>query len=620
LRATLDWSYQLLGPQAQAVLRRVVVFALPVSVDAAREVAGWAPVAPREVPEQLAELADHSLLVPVAAPGGTRYQGLETIRQYGVELLAEAGELDRCRAAHLHWAVARGTALAAERRSVEGEAGWRSRYDDLADELRAALAWAVAGGLTAAAVTAAEVARTAALAADLAYRRGLPTQAQRRYEQAADLDPDPRAAATALHRAAGCAEVRLFGLEAVQLHERAGERYVAAGADVAAACSFARSAELVDRARGALSTLPPRDEVTALLARAAALGGEDPLARARIAIAEAFGTKWWEDDRGPEVAPAIERAVALARASGDPLAESAALDRLTTLHLSRGAARAALATAVRRIELLEPLPPDADLGFEMTDAVVMSTESALAAGELRSARRFAERGRTLPMHHEIPHVGGSRFMLVTALAGDWADTIVAADLFRESWERAGRPQMGTLRRSVAAVVMVYGLRGDGAAVAEWQAVLEAIGATDAHRQGDTRCRQVMDAILHLHRGEPRVAAEAVRDDPAIFHTWSEGAWMAWYSALRAEAHVLAGLPDAEEQISRMGELVVDNVVASAVVDRAAALLAGDPAAVLATAPRFARAGCSYQRARSLLLAGDPGAAAAMAELGATYVP
>ncbi len=120
LRATLDWSYQLLGPQAQAVLRRVVVFALPVSVDAAREVAGWAPVAPREVPEQLAELADHSLLVPVAAPGGTRYQGLETIRQYGVELLAEAGELDRCRAAHLRWAVARGTALAAEPRASRG--------------------------------------------------------------------------------------------------------------------------------------------------------------------------------------------------------------------------------------------------------------------------------------------------------------------------------------------------------------------------------------------------------------------------------------------------------------------------------------------------------------------
>ncbi len=620
LRATLDWSYQLLGPQAQAVLRRVVVFALPVSVDAAREVVGWAPVAPREVPEQLAELADHSLLVPVAAPGGTRYQGLETIRQYGVELLAEAGELDRCRAAHLRWAVARGTALAAEPRAAEGEAGWRSRYDDLADELRAALAWAVAGGLTAAAVTAAEVAQAAALAADLAYRRGLPTQAQRRYEQAAELDPDPRAAATALHRAAGCAEVRLAGVDAVGLHRRAGEQYLAAAEPVMAACAFARAAELVDRAHGALHTLPRREVVATLLERAASLGGDDPLALARIAIAEAFGTKWWDADRAGGVAPVIERAVALARASGDPLAESAALDRLTTLHLARGAARSALATAVRRIELLEPLPPDADLGFEMADAVVMSTESALAAGELRSARRFAQRSRALPMHHEIPHVGGARFLLVTALAGDWADTLAAAELFREGWERASRPRLGTLRRSVAAVIMVHRLRGDEPAAAQWQDVFAAVSNPDDRRQGDLRCRQVLDAMLHLHRGEHTEAVEAVRDDVAHFHTWSEGAWVQWYGAVQAEAYVLAGLPDAAAHVSRMRELVADNVIAAAIVDRAAAVLAGDTSAVLVTAQRFARAGCRYQQARSLQLADDPGASAAMAELGATYVP
>jgi len=616
LRATLDWSYQLLSPQAQAVLRRIVVFALPVSVDAAREVAGWAPVAAREVPEQLAELADHSLLVPVAAPGGTRYQGLETIRQYGMELLTETGELDRCRAAHLRWAVARGTELAAEPRGVSGEAGWRSRYDDLADELRAALACAVAGRQ----VTAAEVAAGAALAADLAYRRGLPTQAQRRYEQAAELDPDPRAAATALHRAAGCAEVRLAGVDAVGLHRRAGEQYLAAAEPVLAACAFARSAELVDRAHGTMHTFPRREEVTELLERAVTLGGDDPLALARIAIARAFGTKWWDDDSGGLVAAAIEQAVALARTSGDPLAESAALDRLTTLHLARGAARAALATAVRRIELLEPLPPDADLGFEMADAVVMSTESALAAGELRSARRFAERSRSLPMHHEIPHVGGARFMLVTALAGTWTDTLAVAELFREGWVRAGRPRLGTLRRSVAAVITVHRMRGDDAAAAQWQDIFDAISAPEESRQGDNRCRQVFDAMLHLHRGDHGAAVAAVRDDLATFRTWSEGAWVQWYAAFQAEAYVLAGLPDAAAQVARMQEVVVDNAVASAIVDRAAAVLAGDPAAVLATAQRFARAGCPYQQARSLQLAGDPGAAAAMAELGATYVP
>ncbi|MGI5130150.1 ATP-binding protein [Pseudonocardia sp. CA-107938] len=620
LRATLDWSYQLLGPEAQAVLRRIVVFARPASADAAREIAGWAPVGSREVPERLAELADHSLLVPVAAPGGTRYRALEVIRQYGVELLDETGELDRARSAHLGWAVARGAELVAEPRTADSEGRWRLRYDDLADELRAALAWAAGAGLSGGVVSPAEVAAAAALAADLAYRRGLPTEAQRRYEQAAELDPEPATAARALHRAAGCAEVRLMGFDAVRLHIRAGEKYVVAGDRVAAACSFARAAELSDRAHGTLQTVPARDEIAALLDRARELGGDDPQALARIAVAVAFGTKWWEDDGSAEVGPIIEHAVALARASNDPLAESAALDRLTTLHLSRGAARAALATAVRRIELLEPLPPDADLGFEMTDAVVMSTESALAAGELRSARRFAERSRALPMHHEIPHVGGSRYMLVTALAGDWADTLAAAELFRESWERAGRPKQGTLRRSVDAVVMVHGLRGDDAAAAEWQAVRDAIGTGNQRPQGDTRCRQVLTATLRLHRGEPRAALEEVRDDVAGFRTWSEGAWVQWYAAVQVEAHVLAGSPDAAARIARMRDVVQDNVIASTMVERAAAVLAGDAAAVLATADRFARAGSRYQQARSLVLAGDPGAAAAMAELGATYVP
>lgn len=622
LRATLDWSYQLLGPQAQAVLRRIVVFARPLTADAARAVAGWAPVAPRDVPEQLAELADHSLLVPVSGHGGTRYRGLETIRQYGVELLAERGELGRARTAHLRWAIEQGRALAAEPRSVDpaAVARWRSRYDDLADELRAALAWAADAGTGSGDVSAAEVADGAALAADLAYRRGLATQAQLRYEQAAGTSPDPAVAALALHRAAGCAEVRLVGVDAMRLHLEAGERYVDACLPVDAARSFARAAELADRAHGTMPALPDRDGVAELIDRARSLAGGDALARARIAVAEAFASKSWGREHSAEVDALAQRAVGLARDSGDRLAESAALDRMTTLHLSRGAARAALATAVRRVELLEPLPPDADLGFEMSDAIVMCTESALAAGELRSARRFAERSRDLPMHHEIPHVGQARLILVTALAGDWDVMRTAADRFRESWERAGRPRLTTLRRSAAAAATVHGLRGDGAARAEWLDVVDALTATDQRRQGDVRAVELLDALLHLHDGRPHAALSALPAEPSDFRTWGEGCWLQWYGSARAEAAVLAGAAEAATIVAAMVELAADNAVASAVADRAAALLAGDTAGVLATAQRFARAGCRYQQARSLHLAGDPGAPAAMAELGATSVP
>ena len=63
----------------------------------------------------LARLAEQSLLVVTAAPGGTAYRALETIRQYGTEQLTEAGELVDVRARHLRWCLAKAAELAAVR-------------------------------------------------------------------------------------------------------------------------------------------------------------------------------------------------------------------------------------------------------------------------------------------------------------------------------------------------------------------------------------------------------------------------------------------------------------------------------------------------------------------------
>ncbi len=83
LRSALDWSHALLGPHAQAVLRRLSVFAGPVDAASAAGVVAWPPVARRAVGAELARLADHSLVVPVRGSGATRYRVLETVRQYG---------------------------------------------------------------------------------------------------------------------------------------------------------------------------------------------------------------------------------------------------------------------------------------------------------------------------------------------------------------------------------------------------------------------------------------------------------------------------------------------------------------------------------------------------------
>ena len=73
----------------------------------------------------------------------------------------------------------------------------------------------------------------------------------------------------------------------------------------------------------------------------------------------------------------------LARRTGDPLAESAALDELTSVQLARGEIRGALASALQRTGVLDPLPVTARSGFEHSDALYMASECATAAGDLR---------------------------------------------------------------------------------------------------------------------------------------------------------------------------------------------------------------------------------------------
>ncbi len=141
LRSALDWSYALLDEPDQAVLRRVSVFAAPFTASAAAAVlAGWPPVAGDAIPAILAGLADQSLLVAIADPGGTRYRAPETIRQYGADRLDEAGESAEAHSRHLSWCLDASAAL--ELPPGDDAGAWRPAFDQVADELRGALGWA----------------------------------------------------------------------------------------------------------------------------------------------------------------------------------------------------------------------------------------------------------------------------------------------------------------------------------------------------------------------------------------------------------------------------------------------------------------------------------------------
>jgi predicted ATPase/DNA-binding CsgD family transcriptional regulator len=610
LRSTLDWSYALLGEPDRAVLRRVSVFASPFTASAAVQLAGWPPVPAGAVATVLAGLAEQSLLTAIAGPDGTRYRALETIRQYGADRLDDAGESAETHSRHLTWCLAQSAAL--ELSSVAPVGAWRAAFDQVADELRGALAWAAGD-----ARHRPPAYRLATGLAHLCFTRGMPGESQRRYQQAAELAADDLAVADALRSAAGAAESRHFGSDALRLRRAAADAAIRAGDRAAAASDLARNAELINRGLGLMATAPPPGEAEALIAEGWALAGGDPAAEARLVTAEAhMGTT-----ADPATAELVERALTLARDIGDPLIESAALDQLTSLQLARGEVHAASASAVRRTELLAPMQVTANSALEFFDGLATAAECTAGAGDLPAARRLAERLRDLPFYREEGHLATARLLLVTVLAGDWSEAIVLAERYRDGWERAGRPRAGNISRGAYAVATMHGLRGDDDIRAAWLEIFGAL-ATPGRPQHHLHFGGFFDAWLLLHRGQHEQAMRALHIPPERLNDWYSGMWRPWYAALWAEAAVLTGHADATGRLDRARPMATGNPIATAIVDRAAALHGpgGDRDRLTAAAAALHDAGCRYQWARTLVILGGKERAqgeSVLATMGAT---
>jgi len=149
LRATIAWSYDLLEPDEQKLYRRLSVFAGGWTLEAAEAVAGsqGSGELGLDVLEGLGRLVDHSLGRQVEGTGGgDRFAMLETIREYGLEQLEAEGEADAARRRHAAHFLEAGEAELATRGTIaETKADARAaRFDLEHDNLRAALAWALA--------------------------------------------------------------------------------------------------------------------------------------------------------------------------------------------------------------------------------------------------------------------------------------------------------------------------------------------------------------------------------------------------------------------------------------------------------------------------------------------
>jgi predicted ATPase len=139
IRATIDWSYQLLARDEQILLTRVSVFVGGFTIVAAEAVAGG------EVVASLDALAQHSLLqITEGLDGESRFEMLEIVREYALEQLEARGEARTLRDRHAIWM--RELCERAEPELMRAQQQlWLDRLQDEHANLRAALTWCIHG-------------------------------------------------------------------------------------------------------------------------------------------------------------------------------------------------------------------------------------------------------------------------------------------------------------------------------------------------------------------------------------------------------------------------------------------------------------------------------------------
>ncbi len=148
LRAVVDWSWELLTDAERMVLRRLAVFAGGASLEAAEQVCAGDAVEREQVLELLTSLTEKSLVL-TEGDSAPRYRMIDTIKEYAGHRLAEAGESDFARRAHLgYFTELTETADPHLRRAEQLEwlAALEVEHDNIALAMRGAIAAGEAHG------------------------------------------------------------------------------------------------------------------------------------------------------------------------------------------------------------------------------------------------------------------------------------------------------------------------------------------------------------------------------------------------------------------------------------------------------------------------------------------
>jgi predicted ATPase/DNA-binding SARP family transcriptional activator/tetratricopeptide (TPR) repeat protein len=491
LKATMDWSYELLSEAEREVLSRLSVFAGGFTLQAAAAVCVGADES--KALDLVGRLVERSLVVGDLREGETRYRLLETVRQYTAERLAEAGELDETRRAH---------ALAflslAEEAAPTGESLGRLALEQ--DNLRAALAWSLSTGE--------EIGPRLALACSrLWYVREQDEEGRRWLERALEAHPERDGLRAELLGLLGT-----FMYEAADL--RRADALLSEGLTLARAESN-RALKARLRVRHADVRLLRGDvgwdEVLRECEQAAVVlesdGDLSGLADAWVAIGKA--RSWIGDDSDQD---AFERAGSYARQSGNQRAELFALEYLA---MSFQDLRVPTDVAIEREEQLLA----AAAGDRYTEEAIQGPLSWIYAfaGRFVEARQAIARCRALYAETgawlwwaALAHIAGA----IELLAGD---PVAAEGVLRETYD-ALHAKAEVSYRSTTALWLAESLYEQGRF--EEAERLTAEAETSAHADDfiDQVHLRTLRAKLHARRGNvgaaKRLVDEARRITPA----------------------------------------------------------------------------------------------------------
>jgi non-specific serine/threonine protein kinase len=437
LRQTIDWSYNLLDPREQRVFQRLSVFAGEFSLDAAEAVCAAADVDSADVLDLIAALADKSLLAVRDQADEARYHLLETIRQYGQELLDATPNGTAARARHAYF-FADLIAQAEPHLITPRRPEWVARLQRELDDIRLALAWTYTH----------EPARHIRMAGQLGwfwYSSGLWTEGRRRLEDALALG-DARArghARASLLFAAGViaslqghgATARTWLEESSAIAAEQGDSQLVAYSDSYIGIALGQE--------GLPAAEAPTRAALAWFDNSGDLYGQ----RLALVVLATILIRQGNLDAAKEVA---QRAVRIARAYGLGRELGIALQVLGTTHLHRRElveSAASLADALRAL-LRDPQP------FWLARALELSGLIECVRGRpLNGARLFgaAEAGRErigavmfrLDRDRLAPHIDAGRERAGDAFTAAWnaGRTLTFEQAAREAITNATDPSL-----------------------------------------------------------------------------------------------------------------------------------------------------------------------------------